>query len=172
MPREAREGRQAGLEIDEDLPMQRQIWRFERVGWAALTLFVLAGLLGTFGGGTLSQAELSDASRRLTVRFERFARADAPTKVEIRMVAAQQSPVLWIDLSKDYFDASSIDSIVPEPELTVVTGNTIRFGFDPHKTGYGGMILITLKPAQIGRVRGSLGVVGGPTLKFTQIIYP
>lgn len=39
----------ARLEIDEDLPTQRWIWRFERIGWAGLALFVPAGLIEAFG---------------------------------------------------------------------------------------------------------------------------
>lgn len=162
----------AGLEIDEDLPTQGWIWRFERIGWAGLTLFVLAGLIGAFGGGSLSRAEARDASGRLTVRFERFARADTSTTLEIRVVAAQQSEPLWVHLSKDYFDAARIDRIVPEPERTLVAQDTVRFGFDPNQAGESGLILVTLTPVRFGRIQGSLALPGGPAVEFAQIIYP
>lgn len=162
----------AGLEIDEDLPAQRRIWRFERIGWAGLTLFVLAGLSGAFGGGSLSRAEARDASGRLTVRFERFARADTPTTLEIRVVAAQHSESLWVHLSRNYFDAIRIDRVVPEPERTLVTQDAVRFGFDPNQAGESGLIIVTLEPVQFGRIQGSLGLAGGPAVEFVQVIYP
>lgn len=162
----------AGLEIHEDLPTQGLIWRFERIGWAGLTLFVLAGLLGAFGGGSLSRAEARDASGRLAVRFERFARADTSTTLEIRVVAAQQGEPLWLNLSKNYFDAARIDRIVPEPERTVVTQDAVRFGFDPNQAGESGLIIVTLTPVQFGRIQGSLGLASGPAVQFVQIVYP
>jgi len=39
-----------GPELDEYLPTQRTIGRFERNGSAALPLFVLAGFVGPFRG--------------------------------------------------------------------------------------------------------------------------
>jgi hypothetical protein len=29
--------------VEEDMPMQQRVWRFERVGWYALVLIVLMG---------------------------------------------------------------------------------------------------------------------------------
>ncbi len=162
----------AGLEIEEDLPAQRRIWRFERIGWAALTLFVIGGLVGAFGGGSLSRAEARDASGRLAVRFERFARADTPTTLEIRVVAAQHSEPLWVHLSKDYFEAARVDRVVPEPERTLVTQDAVRFGFDSNRAGESALIIVTLTPNQFGRIQGSLGLAGGPAVDFVQIVYP
>lgn len=162
----------AGLEIDEDLPTQRRIWRFERIGWAGLTLFVLAGLVGAFGGGSLSRAEARDPFSGLEVRFERFARADTSTKLEVRTKAAQQPELLWIHLSKDYFDRMRIDRIVPEPERTLVAEDGVRFGFDANQAGEHGLIIFSLTPVQFGPLRGVLQLGSGPAVEFAQIIYP
>lgn len=162
----------AGLEIEEDLEAQRIIWLFERLGWAGLSLFVLAGLLGAFGGGSASQADARDMSGRLTVRFERFARVDTPTTLEVRVTGAQQRDLLWLHLSKVYLDQARIDRIMPEPERILVAEDMVRFGFDPSQAGEHALIIINLTPTQFGQLRGSLALADGTVADFTQIIYP
>ncbi|MFP5512955.1 MAG: hypothetical protein ACLGJC_07730 [Alphaproteobacteria bacterium] len=87
-------------------------------------------------------------------------------------MAVQQPDLLWLHLSKSYFDRTRIDRIMPEPERTVVTQDVIRFGFDPNQASEQGLILISLTPIQFGQLRGSLGLADGPAVEFHQIVYP
>ncbi|WP_262030849.1 hypothetical protein [Microvirga sp. Mcv34] len=161
----------ADLHIDEDLPMQRVLWRFERSGWAILAGFVGAALLGLFGEGWLSRVEAQVPSGALAVRYDRFTRNDTPTIVEVRLTAANPSGLQWLSLSGDYLKDMRIDRVVPEPEQTLVFQKTIRFGFDPGQAGDRTLVTLTLSPSRPGLVRGAV-VVDSSKLPLVQFVYP
>lgn len=160
------------LELEEDLPVQVGIWRFERVGWTSLAVFVGAGLLGLFGGGPLSRGEVDAPSGALTVRYERFIHNDTQTTLELRATADQPAGRRWIAISADYAGQVRIERVMPEPERTVVTDKAVRFGFDPVQSGERGIITIVLTPTQAGLLRAEIGVAEGPNVSFTQFVYP
>ena len=66
------------LSLNQNLIFQKRFWRAQRIGWGVLTVALLAALLGVFGSGPLSHTTVSDASGRLTITYERFARLLAP----------------------------------------------------------------------------------------------
>lgn len=160
-----------GLDIDEDLSVQRRIWRFERIGWAGLALFVGAGLLGLFGDGPLSRGEIEAPSGALAVRYERFIHNDTQTTLELRATAAQAGP-RWISVSADYAGKVRIERIMPEPERTVTTDKAVRFGFDPEQAGERRIVTIVLTPIRAGLLRAEIGVADGPSVSLTQFVYP
>jgi hypothetical protein len=160
------------LEIDEDLSLQHRLWRFERIGWAALGLFLGAGLFGPFGGGPLSRAEAITPSGALAVHYERFLHNDTPTTLRLRPGTAQADGWRWISLSQDYVDRVAIERVIPAPGRTVVTGRGLRLGFAPGTAEDAGEITITLTPIQAGIVHGKLSAGSGPGVTFTQLVYP
>lgn len=171
-PRSDGHKRFEGLEIEEDPTAQRRIWRFERVGWAGLTLVVGAGLLGLFGDGPLSRSEIDGSAGALTVRYERFIHNDTQTTLELRATAVRSDGPRWISVSADYASRVRIERVMPEPERTVVTDKAVRFGFDPEQAGERGVVTIVLTPLRAGVLRAEIGVADGPPVSFTQLVYP
>lgn len=171
-PRSEGHRRFEGLEIEEDLTVQRRIWRFERVGWTGLALFVGVGLLGLFGGGPLSRGEVDASSGALTLRYERFIHNDTQTTLELRATAVQSHGPGWISVSADYANKVRIERVMPEPERTVVTDKAVRFGFDPEQAGERGAVTIVLTPLRAGVLRAEIGVASGLRVSFTQLVYP
>lgn len=161
-----------GLEIEEDLPTQRRIWRFERFGWAALGLFVGAGLLGVFGDGPLSRSEAALPSGALAIRYERFIHNDTQTTLDLRATVAQPDGWRWISISADYAGQVRIERVMPEPERTVVSDKAVRLGFDPGQAGERGIVTIVLTPTRAGILRAEISVGDGPSVSFTQLVYP
>jgi hypothetical protein len=66
------------LEIEEYIGFQRRDWAVRHIAWAILALVVLAALLGLFGNGILSKANLGDDEMPLQLEYERFGRYKAP----------------------------------------------------------------------------------------------
>jgi hypothetical protein len=65
--------------VQEDMPMQQRVWRFERVGWYVLVAIVLLALAGLFGNGPLSDAEVVSQDGRVRVEYQRSAEAARQT---------------------------------------------------------------------------------------------
>ena len=160
------------LEIDEDLPLQHRLWRFERIGWAALGLIIGAGLFGLFGGGPLSRAEAIAPSGALAVHYERFLHKDTRTTLRLRPGPTQADGWRWISLSRDYVDRVAIERVIPDPDRMVVTGRGLRLGFAPGAADEAGEIAIALTPSQAGILHGELSAGSGPGATFTQLVYP
>lgn len=67
-----------GLEVGADRPFQERLWFWERVGWAAMLLLVvaaLAGLTGTTGPASWGKVEAGGAGEpRSSIRALRAGR--------------------------------------------------------------------------------------------------
>lgn len=69
--------------VQEDMPMQQRVWRFERVGWYVLVAIVLLALAGLFGNGPLSDAEVVSQDGRVRVEYQRLSRSGTTDSIFI-----------------------------------------------------------------------------------------
>ena len=69
-------------------------WTFERIGWVLMGVVMLGAAAGFFGGGLFTGSEAT-AGDDLTVRYPRFARADAPFDLAIDWLPRQADASLW-----------------------------------------------------------------------------
>jgi hypothetical protein len=70
--------------IEEDMRLQRHVWRFERIGWVVLLVVIALTLGGLFSKGPLSSVEVSTPDGNLSVKYERFNRNGAGDDMIIR----------------------------------------------------------------------------------------
>jgi hypothetical protein len=164
-----------GLQIEEDIAFQRRSWRVQRVAWAVMALILLAGLLGVFGSGPLSQATASMPGV-LAVEYQRFARYDTPDTLSIRLEpAATGGPAVRVGLDRAYLDHSKIDSMVPPPARVHGAGDRLVYEFPIAEPGRPLTITLALEPQQIGIVHGRVTLErdgGVETVSFRQLVYP
>jgi hypothetical protein len=73
MPKAAHRSQLPGLE--RSLSFHRKEWIFQRLGWAALGVFLLAAALGLLGPGILSRAKAGGPA--FLVSYDRFGRREA-----------------------------------------------------------------------------------------------
>ncbi|MCK9519893.1 MAG: hypothetical protein M0R74_12850 [Dehalococcoidia bacterium] len=85
-----------GLEIDEDFDFQRRSWVVQRVLWTAGAVVLLAALLGFFGRGVLSSTESSTTEDDVVVSYQRFARLQTPTQIEVTVRVGGDKVEVWI----------------------------------------------------------------------------
>ena len=159
------------LEIGQDLKFQRREWTVQRVAWVVIGLILVAGLLGLFGSGPLSDAATEAGPLRLD--YGRFERKHRPTELRVQVAgdATQQGRFeLW--LSQPYLDGVDIRSINPEPEQTRAGADRTVYVFQVGDPGRPANVGFDVEPAQIGRLRGRVGLVGGPEVEFGQFVYP
>ena len=159
------------LEIDQDLEFQRREWRTQRAGWWALAAFVLAAILGLFGGGPISSAEAGDRSAPLWVEYERFIRVGASTRILVHATMPPEGD-LHLRLPRGYFEAFRIDRLTPEPQ-TITIGDAdvdLHFGRDAGPAN-AFTLIFDMEPLRTGRHRASFRTSGDPAVTFPQFAY-
>jgi hypothetical protein len=159
-----------GLQIDHNLEFQRREWQFQRIGWWALTVFVLAAALGAFGGGLLSAAAAGEPDGPLRIAYERFVRAGSTTRLVIQARTEGDAAGLTLQVDRAYFDAMRIERIVPEPASIAVEPAVVTLRFPAAAAG-GITISIDAEPRGAGMHATAVRASNGGSLRLTQLAY-
>jgi hypothetical protein len=170
---EMSQGRVGSLEIDQDLEFQRRMWVVQRVGWAAMVLIVVLALLGLFATGPLSSAATETSDGALQIEHGRFARHEALTTLELAVgPQAVANSQVQVRASQSFLDTYSIEQIVPEPDSVALESDGVTWTFSVGELAGPGQITLLVRPERIGFQRSEIGLAGGQTLSFRQLIYP
>ena len=176
------------MQIEQNIRFQEREWRLQRIGWIVFATFIIAAVLGLFGGGGMFAQKRIDTGNGVAVEFSRFERSGAITKLRID---AQPNGLnrsefaIWID--REYFQHFDIESITPTPVRTELTGETLHFVFsagtqngdmlnETNKSNQANTyrISINLKADRFGMVEGKMGLLHrtNSTIRFRQLFYP
>jgi hypothetical protein len=109
----------------------RRARNIRRVGIVALTIFVLAGLLGYFGPRS-SAVSASGGGYRLDVRYAQVTRSGlvAPLRVRVGHPAGFDGPIT-LAFSKDIFDRFDFQNWYPNPSAETAGPLRLEYEFDP-----------------------------------------
>ena len=163
--------RVGSIEIDQDLDHARVLWRVQRLGWIAMLLVIIAGVLGVFGHGPLAKAHASGDG--FTLDYDRFARHGATSSLvaEVEPGALRGDTArLW--LSRQYLDAVELESVVPEPERVETRGDVVLFTFLATDRSRPARITFKGRPDDYWSKSASAGIDGRGSVSFHQFIYP
>lgn len=159
------------LAIDEDLPFQRNVWRFERVGWVVMGLIVLAALIGLIGAGPLSSTQTSNEG--LSIEYDRFSRNLAPSEIKIRIEpSAAVDGAVTLSLNQAFGDKFQIERVVPMPSHWRLAGDGLRLRFPAEKLETSSTVRLYVKAQGFGPVAAAVGIEGSMPLTLQQFIYP
>jgi hypothetical protein len=157
-----------GLELEEDEAFHARVWRLRRAGWLAMVLLILVGLTGLLGVGPLSRAAVSDASG-LHVEHARFARAEAPESLRVRLPAQADGHRLAVSVA--FLDRVRVERVVPAPVRTEALGDQVVYVF-AGRPGADAVVTVHFTPHAIGLARAGLGVPGRAPLTIWMLVYP
>lgn len=161
------------IDIDEDMQFQRMSWAFQRVGWVAMLLVIIAGLLGIFGGdGALNAASLGGEGSLLHVTYGPFARVISPMDLHVRMRGGNGVDEMRIWISREYLDEMEIQTLEPEPEAVEVTTDRLIYTFRLGDSDVQAEITFMMEPQRVGSLAGRIGIEGGESYEFMQFIFP
>lgn len=154
------------LEIDEDLTFQKKEWFFQRIGMALLVLLVVAALLGFTGmGGPMSRGEAGEPGGPVRAEYERYVRRGGLSTLKLHLRTAPGDVRFWV--SAPYFEHVRIHSVAPTPELVSVETERhvylIRSG-SPDVT-----VTLQVEHESAGTLDAEVGLVGGPSVRFSQL---
>jgi hypothetical protein len=156
--------------IEEDIVQQRQIWRFERIGWYALLVIVLLTLCGLFSHGPLSSTQAVSAQQDLSVEYERFHRSGAVNSMVVRAKGKAGQP-LTLFISEAMLDGFSVESMQPQPLSSSAGRHGLRLTLAADEQGEAALYL-TWRSDGIGLFKSRIGIEGGGQVSLSQFIYP
>jgi len=161
------------LQIDQDLRFSKREWRTQHAGWLLMLILIAAAALGLFGHGPLASRHAQTPDGRLKLDYDAVARHSAPDilRIEIAADAVSDGTVsIWFD--RAYIHARTVESISPEPALSGTSGDRIAYEFRIADRTQAAIIAFHTSPRDMGRQRGAAGLVGGDSLRFSQIVLP
>ena len=160
------------LEINQDLRVQRQMWKIQRIGWALMASLVVLGLVGLFGHGPASRTSAGDRQGPLWVEYERFGRHQSSSELRVHIRATDTSKPISIWIGPDYAAHVDIQQIIPAPLRNMLADHGLAFEIaaaDPHEPG---VITLLLQFRDIGWVTGEIRSPGSDPVPIRQFIYP
>lgn len=160
-----------GLQTEESETFQRTEAVVQRVGWAAMALFVVLALVGVLGGfGPV--ASVRATSGPLSMDYQRFARYTASTDLTLTLdAAAVRDGQAVITLSSSWVDDVDIQRITPQPDSSRTGSAGLQLTFTAGSAPLG--IRVSYRPDALGATSGSVtDSVTGSRLVFDQFVYP
>lgn len=153
--------------VGEDLEFQRKWWKFEKAIWIFFGLLVLLDLAGLFGRGPLANAQKKTADSAMTMKYEWVERFSTPSILTLHFspLAVRDGQIrLWV--SDTVVKALGNQRIVPQPASSTTTDGGILYTFP--SSGNPDSVEFALQPAEIGRSRFEIRLVGGGTVQQPQ----
>ena len=158
-----------GLQIREDLVLERMTARLKHIVFCLLVALILASLLGLFGRGPLADA--SAEGEGLRVEYERFTRTSAQTVVRLEVGPRQPAGVkLW--LSQLYLEEVELVRVWPAPSAQWADAGRLHFEFERADPTQPLRVEFHVIARRLGRLLGEVGLAGGAGVKFDQLAYP
>jgi hypothetical protein len=153
------------LEIDEDISFQHKEWIAQRIGVVVLSLFVLTALFGLTGiSGPLSHGEAGNGV--LHVEYDRVVRRGAKARMKLHLRAPSPGEVrFWV--SAPYLEEVTVERVVPEVELQTVERD--RHVYAVRAGSPDVAISLDIQHNTAGVIGGEIGIIDGPSVRFTQL---
>ncbi|MNJ28913.1 hypothetical protein D3C77_234680 [compost metagenome] len=156
--------------IKENMPLQRRVWRFERIGWYVLLLIVSVALAGAFGNGPLSRGEVVSQDERIRVSYQRLSRSGTRDNLQITVRAAPSEQVTLI-LGGALFREASIETMQPQPEEAASQRGDIALHLGADAEGLATLYLV-LRTDHVGTLEGHIGLGSSSALHVSTFYYP
>ena len=131
-------------DLHQQMNIQRETWRIQRVGWWILLLISIAGLVGFLGDGpvAMTTARSGDAA----VQYDLVTRRDGDAHVRFEIPSRRGRAVLT--LPSGYMEEVEIISLQPEPIVAFSGPDAHTFVFlAPHGRA---QVALKVRPRKVG----------------------
>lgn len=161
------------LEISEDLSFQEREWKVQRLAWLVMLVVIILALLGLFSTGPLSSTHQQSEDGSLQIDYQRFVRHDGRTTFSASVDgehATNGEIEVWI--TTDYLERVNLQSINPQPDEVRDDGDRRIMVFLTDDPSADLSVALSIRPQEMWRLSGEVGVVDGPSVSFSQFSYP
>jgi hypothetical protein len=156
--------------VREDMACQVRVWRFERLGWYALVLLVILGLLGLFSRGPLSSRDAHGADGKVRVQYEMFHRNGSTNSMQISVIGAPNATV-ELELDGALLDGFSLETLHPQPVRAGSAGQGMKLWVQTDTEGRANLHL-TLRGDGLGLYKSKISSPGAAPVTLDQFIFP
>lgn len=158
-------------ELEQDMGFQHLEWLFQRLGWLALALIVLASMLGLLGPGLLTRAVAVQGP--LAIAYDRIVRREAPFDLEIRLRSGPGRSAARLELSSDCLEDTEAGNPVPAPDSAMGgEGGMVTWVFRLDPAPGEKRIIIPLTARACGRRSCRISADGDAPAQFRQWTLP
>jgi hypothetical protein len=169
------------MQLQHDLPhppgtnnavFHRKQFLAERIGWAAMALYVAWAIAGGFGDGWLSRNEATNATGTCAVEYQRFCRRDAPLELRVQFEPSEPQQQIAMHFNRKFIDGAKIERVVPAYQKMELDpdGVTLLFAIEPVKAEYS--FMIEYKPQHVGTLSVAVRPAQEAEVAFKQFVYP
>ena len=165
---------QRKTDTGQNVEFQEREWTVQRVGWIGMGLIVIAAFIGLLGNsGALATNKIQAADGALEVKYNRIENHHGPGELTVKVApeyAAGGEVRIWLDA--EFAVRFGLDSVVPEPESVETEPDRMVFVFAAGDQS--GPLTITFLHEHNGYwiEKGRVGIVDGPSVSFTQFVFP
>jgi hypothetical protein len=160
------------LEQPENQRASSREWWTERIGWIAISIILIAALLGAFGPGPLSHREATSDDGRLTVDYYRVQRYSAPAELRIRFEPDATAELVDLAFSQSFVDEIKLESITPSPTAVSLQGKRVVYSFRVADLGEHGHVVYRFEHESFGPLTGTVVLLPGSEVPLSQFICP
>lgn len=158
------------IQVEQDLNLLRKEWRFQRIGWVAMLVFVLLGFAGALGRGPLADSDVGDPAT-LALSYDRIVRHGADTRLELTAGPRLDGDPVRIFFSAKYLDSFEILGIIPQPVSSGMRGDDVYYDF-PRDSLRTTVITLHLDARGYWFARARIAAGNARPLEFRQLILP
>ncbi|CRM87104.1 hypothetical protein [Pseudomonas sp. 22 E 5] len=156
--------------VNEDMTLQRKVWRFERWGWYGLVVLMALTLAGLFSKGPLSTADVRSADGQLRVEHQRFLRNGSSDVLVIHLRGKAREP-LEVALSGELLRGFNVEMLQPQPLKASTAGEGVKLWLLTDDDGHA-VLYLTLRSDGVGSFDTQVALSNGASVRFSQFIYP
>ena len=157
----------------ENLRFQRREWFTQRIWWPVLGLVVLAGLLGVFSSGPLSETTAGGRASGFELEYERFVRNTGKATWTIRLTpAAVRNHKAGLFVSDGLRQTMQVESIEPAPSTETGTAAGLLLEWDVPRPGSPPLVRLSFRPDGLGPQDGFVRAGSGKEVPMSMFIYP
>lgn len=139
------------LDLNEDIRLHQKGWMVQPIGKVLILSFMIAGLLGMFGDGWLSQQNILQG--RTQLQYERYFRQDAEMKMQVSQAGVTGRSAISFPLA--YINQLQVTQVIPEPEQTFIRDGQMWYVFQAEQNL---VVTFLIRPKTRGGLPGSVYV--------------
>ena len=159
------------IDLDDAPSFESAEHRFTRVGWALLSLFVLAGLMGFLGAGPWSNRTTGATDDVVRVDHQRVSHYEAEDVLTIYVAEeAIDGDTLDLELTGDWLRGTDLSAVFPEPDAQRIVPGGALFEFAVERPG-DVEIVLSFRPQKLGDLELT-AAAGGSSVTVDQFILP